>query len=47
MDIKYAESKSDNPLTNCKRVSKLTAGKYTCDLCDDGYYYDSGDNICK
>lgn len=47
MDNKYVESKSDFKMDNCRRVTGLTLGKYTCELCNDGYYYDTGDNSCK
>lgn len=46
MDLDYLQSKSsnNNSLSNCRRVSKITAGAYTCNLCNDGYYYNG--TIC-
>jgi hypothetical protein len=46
MDKKYVESKSGAQLmTNCRRVAKINAGAYACDLCNDGYYLNAGDCV--
>lgn len=48
MDVDYLQSKSSNnySLDNCRRVTKITGGSYSCNLCIDGYYFNTITNAC-